>query len=293
MKTLALGEVLWDIIEKVPHLGGAPFNVSAHLSKMGATAYVSSSVGKDALGEEALKQAKSLGIQMDYLTQNDLPTGTVPVVLTNGQPSYTITEQVAWDAIHLSEAQLQEINRSDWDCVIFGTLAQRTPSNQALFEQLLDGIQARVFFYDVNLRQHYYSKEIVQKSLQKASIFKLNDEEVLILSDLLFDEQLDFEDFAHRCISDFNIVAVCITRGAEGVLIVTNDQNYDIPGVKVQVADTVGAGDSFSAAFLYTYLKTTDFQLAGSIGCRVGAFVASQNGAIPTYSEELKRLLNP
>ena len=291
MNTLSIGEILWDIIEDVPHLGGAPFNVSAHLAKMGAKAYVASSVGHDELGERALTQAEELGLHMDYLTKVAYPTGTVPVILNNGQPSYTITENTAWDHLQLSDTQIDHLKTIAWDCIIFGTLAQRTAENRAMFDQIFDGIQAKEVFYDVNLRQNYYSKATIESSLKRATIFKLNDEEVDVLAPLLFQKAMNFEDFAQACIQHFNTKAVCITRGADGVLIVTADKNYDVPGTKVTVADTVGAGDSFSAAFMHTYLQSGDFAKAGHVGCQLGAFVASQHGAIPEYSEKMRRLL--
>jgi fructokinase len=291
MNTLSIGEILWDIIEDVPHLGGAPFNVSAHLAKMGAKAHIASSVGHDELGVKAWTQAKDLGLQTTYLTKVEYPTGTVPVTLNNGQPSYTITENTAWDHFQLSNAQIDHLKTIAWDCIIFGTLAQRTADNRAVFDQIFDGIQAKELFYDVNLRQDYYSKAIIESSLERASIFKLNDEEVDILAPLLFQKAMNFEDFAQACIQQFHIKAVCITRGANGVFVVTADENYDAPGTKVTVADTVGAGDSFSAAFIYTYLRSGDFAKAAKIGCQLGAYVASQHGAIPEYSEKIKQLL--
>ncbi|MCI5083263.1 MAG: carbohydrate kinase [Saprospiraceae bacterium] len=292
MNTLSLGEILWDLIEDIPHIGGAPFNVSAHLNKLGADAYIASSVGQDELGDRAMTDVRSLGIHMNYLTTNDLPTGTVPVVLKNGQPTYTITENVAWDQILLSDEQLNSIQQTSWDCIIFGTLAQRSSHNRALLSTILKATSAREVFYDVNLRQDYYDRQIIEQSLKYATIFKLNDEEVAVLSDLLYGENLNFEAFAQKTIETYQIKAVCITRGADGVLILTTrDQSYDVPGKPVKVADTVGAGDSFSAAFLYTYLKTGDFEMAGKKGCQLGGFVASQNGAIPEYSAEITQLL--
>lgn len=292
MQTLALGEILWDIIEGKAHIGGSPFNVAVHLSKLGAQSYLASSVGADHLGNGAREHANNFGVHTDFIsTLKDKPTGTVIVELKDGQPDYTIVEGVAWDHIALDEDQLQQLLNTKWDYLIFGTLAQRTDDNRALFSRILQNIQAEEIFFDVNLRQHYFTKAICESSLHHASILKLNDEEVDPISNMVFGEPLDFKSFAERISETFDIHTICITRGGDGVLVYSKNNFYDIPGVKVEVADTVGAGDSFSAAFLYTLERTGNAALAAEKGCHLGAFVASQNGAVPDYTNKIMEVL--
>lgn len=292
MKTLALGEILWDIIEGKAHIGGSPFNVAVHLSKMGANSYLASSVGADHLGTGAKEHARNFDVHTDFIsTLNDKPTGTVLVELKEGQPDYTIVEGVAWDNIFLDETQLTRLLNTTWDYLVFGTLAQRTASNKVLYQKILKDVKANNIFFDVNLRQSYFSKEIVEASLPYASILKLNDEEVSPISNLVYGQTLNFKDFSERTSQEFDIHTICITRGGDGVLVYSKNNFYDIPGVKVAVADTVGAGDSFSAAFLYTLHQTGDAALAAQRGCQLGAFVASREGAVPDYTAALKEAL--
>lgn len=292
MQTLALGEILWDIIEGKAHIGGSPFNVAVHLSKMGADSYLLSSVGADHLGTGAKEHALKFGVRTNYIsTLKDKPTGTVIVELKDGQPDYTITEGVAWDAINLEDALLQELWTTSWDYLIFGSLAQRTVSNRALYQKILQNVKVGNIFFDVNLRQSYFDKSIIESSLQHTNILKLSDEEVEPISSLIYGKAFNFKDFAERISQAFDIHTICITRGGDGVLVYSENKFYDIPGVKVEVADTVGAGDSFSAAFLYTFKRTGNAALAAQRGCRLGAFVASSSGAVPDYTEELKEAL--
>lgn len=288
MRTLALGEILWDIIDGKAHIGGSPFNVAVHLAKMGAESHLVSSVGADHLGTSANEHARNFGVHTGFITTlQDKPTGTVLVELKDGQPTYDIVEGVAWDQITLDEGQIADLLATNWDYLIFASLAQRTEANRLLYRRILDKINATDIFFDVNLRQSYFDKEIVESSLNYTTILKLNDEEVSTISNLIYGKSLDFKAFAERTSETYNAHTICITRGADGVLVYSKGHFYDIPGVKVTVADTVGAGDSFSAAFLYTFKRTGDAALAAERGCQLGAFVASQNGAVPDYTEAL------
>ena len=257
MKAISFGEILWDIIENKAHVGGAPFNLTAHLAKMGMSSYIISALGDDDLGYQAMDKVKSFNMNNSFISVlKNHPTGTVDVELTGaGIPTYIIHENTAWDNIILSKEKSKELFTKNWDVFCFGTLAQRTESNRKLLFDILENISVKHIFYDVNLRQEYYNKEWIETSLNKTTILKVNDEEAVFLSKQLFDKILTEKQFVVELSKKYSINLVCITRGSEGVAVYHNGQFDEIPSVKVKVADTVGAGDSFSAGFLFAYLS--------------------------------------
>ncbi len=290
MKAISFGEILWDIIENKAHIGGAPFNLTAHMAKMGGmSSYIISALGDDDLGHQAIDKVKLFNMNDSFISVlKDYPTGTVDVELTgDGMPTYIIHEKTAWDNITLSKEQLKELSSDKWDVFCFGTLAQRTDSNRKLLFDILENISAKHIFYDVNLRQEYYHKDWIEASLNKSTIVKVNDEEAVFLSKQLFCKKLSEKDFAEKLCSKYNIKLVCITRGGEGVAVYHDSNFHEIPSIKVKVADTVGAGDSFSAGFLFAYLSGKTPEEAANFAVKVGGFVASSYGAIPKYSEKL------
>ena len=280
MKAISFGEILFDVIGDSEHLGGAPFNLAAHLSKLGNDTWIISAIGRDDRGARIRQAAEVLGVKTDYLQENDFPTGYVQVLIDDqGKPTYTIHEGVAYDNI-------EKIDTTDlYDCFCFGTLAQRSPISQTALFSTLEKLRSEHVFYDVNLRQKYYNREIIEKSLNYASIVKLNDEEVEELSNLLFDKKLSEQDFCKRLAADFDLKIVIVTRGSEGCAVYSGDKIIEVPGVKVNVADTVGAGDAFSAAFLHKFFETGDLELSAMFANELGAYVASRAGAIPEYED--------
>ncbi len=289
MKAISFGEILWDIIEGKAHIGGAPFNLTAHLAKMGFNSYIISALGSDELGDKALKALKSFNMNDAYVsTLKEYPTGTVDVKITGeGMPTYIIHENTAWDNISLSQKQHNDLGSQNWDVFCFGTLAQRTESNRTLLTRLLENIKSKHVFYDVNLRQEYFKKEWIENSLKKSTIVKVNDEEAEFLSEKLFNKKLTEKRFAEELAKVYDVSLVCITRGGDGVAVYNNNEFCEIPSVKVKVADTVGAGDSFSAGFLYAYLTGHSPEKSAKFAVKVGGFVASSYGAIPEYSNDL------
>lgn len=290
MKVLSFGELLWDIIEGRPYIGGAPFNLASHLAKMGIQSTYLSAVGKDILGKEALRIAKRYGLDTRYIVTNKyLPTGKVEVYLNpQGHPQYTIYENVAWDRIVLSEDLKSNLLKETWDAFCFGTLAQRSEYNRHLLYELLSRLSCEQVFYDVNLRQNFYQKEWIEQSLHFSTILKLNEEEAITLSELLFGETYRRKDFFPVLFSKYNLKLICLTLGEKGSLVYEGNNHYFIPRVKVIVKDTVGAGDSYSAAFLFSFLTGGNPEESGRFANQVSAFVASQSGAIPEYSTQLK-----
>ena len=292
MKVLSFGEILFDIINGKKHIGGAPFNVAAHLSKLGAESYILTGVGNDENGREALESTHDLGIKTDFIsTTLDYPTGTVTVKIKDGHPSYTIHEDTAWDYISLCDSGLDRLIEEPWDLLAYGTLAQRTKENRNLLDEIRIRGHFNAIFYDVNLRQHYFKPEWILGSFEASTIVKINDEEALFLANLLYNREMKEEEFADIILGEFDLDIVCITFGADGAGIMTEEGWSKVPGEKASVIDTVGAGDSFSAEFLHSLYSGYSPEEAARRGCVMGAYVASSAGAVPEYSEELQKQL--
>lgn len=291
MKVLSFGEILFDIIEGQPYLGGAPLNFAAHLARCGAKSYIISRVGADELGKLAHLKIEELGVETGLIQKDGQhATGTVDVVLENGQPDYTIQEQVAWDYIEAGEAgKLME--EAEFDVFYFGTLAQRNKKSRESLHDLLKHSHIGQIFYDVNLRKGYYDREILQNSLRLCTILKLNDEEVRKLSALLFEKEMDNEVFAEAVVKEYGVETIVVTSGEEGCYVFVEGNMIFVKGYPAQVQDTVGAGDAFSAAFIYHFFHTQNAQQAADVANRLGAFVASSRGPIPPYTDEIRKML--
>ncbi|MCQ1534776.1 carbohydrate kinase [Methanosarcina sp. KYL-1] len=296
MKILTFGEALFDIINGSAHLGGAPLNLAAHLAKLGSKPAVISAVGRDELGKNLLLKAEEMGIDTSYiLTDEQRPTGTVTVELEGeGIPHFIINEGVAWDAITLKDGEIEALTAEEWGVFCFGTLAQRSEANRKTLQGLLSVLRARHIFYDVNLRPGFYEKEWIAASLACADIVKMNSEEAGIIYRLLFGTArgCTCEDFCRLLVEKYpGISIICITKGPEGAAVYHKDSCgcifEEIETTPVKVADTVGAGDAFSAGFLYAYLSGSSILKAAGFACELGTYVASKPGAIPGYSEEI------
>ena len=268
---VSFGEILWDVIEGVPHLGGAPFNFAAHCALCGLKTAMISSVGGDDLGCRAREMARGYGVDVSGVTVHPrLPTGTVLVTLKDGMPSYDIRTGVAWDEIAVSDEILaQPCPRA----VYFGTLVQRAPVSAATLVHVLDVWQDAETFFDVNLRQAYWSKSLVDAGLGRATVLKLNDEEQTTLG----------IDPAKAFAAHPRLKVVIVTKGADGCEVFLRDgTSFASPAESTgPVVDTVGAGDAFSAAFLSAYLRGATPQEAAKAGNVHGGYVASKAGAIP------------
>jgi len=291
MKALLFGEILWDIIDSKPYIGGAPFNLAAHLAKMGLESTLISSVGKDALGRKALKEVEKRGLNSSFIRIHPhLPTGIVEVNLDEkGHPAYMIKENVAWDNIILDQDLVDSITKTKWEIFCFGTLAQRTKENQKILNQIIPKIKPNPIFYDVNLRQNYYEKDWIEKSLLQSTITKLNDQEALVLSKLLFDQKFKQKDFVETLAQEYDLSIVCITHGKNGSSIYCDGKLEKVSGINGPVADTVGGGDSYSAGFLFSYLCDNSVYKAAELAEKVGNFVVSQSGAVPKYPKWLEK----
>jgi fructokinase len=294
IKALTFGEALFDIIKGSTHLGGAPLNLAAHLAKLGAKPAVITAVGKDDLGKILFARAEEMGIDTSYiLVDEKRPTGTVTVELEDeGIPIFTINEGVAWDAITPDEKTFKALSREKWDVFCFGTLAQRSEENRRTLKRLLSEIKTNNFFYDVNLRAGFYTKEWLLSSLERCTILKMNEEEAATVSDFLSGTTHSCKDLCRLLTEKYpDISVICITKGPEGAAVYHKGVYEEIKTTPVEVADTVGAGDAFSAGFLYTYLSGHSVSKAASIACILGTYVASKAGSVPEYSKKLIKKL--
>lgn len=269
-RIISFGEILFDVIGGVPYLGGAPLNLAAHLHKQGAETTLISAVGSDPLGKGALDQIGKLGLNTGTIAVLDsFPTGTVTVSLDERKiATYEFAMDTAYDHIPVP------VFDPDVDLFCFGTLAQRSPESRGTLAYLRNTLNCR-FFYDVNLRQNFYSKEIIEESLNAADIVKLNEEEFPELVSM-FGIRKNLAAFCRR----FNLQMVLLTLGPEGCDLYADGRTIHSPAVPVKVVSTVGAGDSFSAAFLYHYLTGSTLEDALAAGNLLAAKIAGQKGAI-------------
>jgi fructokinase len=284
--TVGLGELLWDVFPEGRQLGGAPANFAYMTSLLSDEGIVASRVGSDRLGEDAKRQLERLGlgtssIQLDPTYR----TGIVQVeVDAKGQPTFQIAEPVAWDSFEWTPAWQALAQKADAVC--FGSLAQRSPlSRQTIFSFLKTIRPETTRVFDVNLRQSFYSAQILADSAKHADIIKLNHDELPILVRLLGFPFHDEDSAAQWLRHTFHIKLVCITRGARGSLLLSEYAKHEHPGVPIQVADTVGSGDAFTAALVYHYLRRASLATMNEAANRMGSWVASQTGATPARDE--------
>jgi len=283
---LAFGEVLWDIIDGFPCIGGAPLNFCGHCAQMGDDTHIISSVGRDKLGHDAISILKGIGVSDKYVSEVSFPTGTVPVSLKEGIPNYDIKTGSAWDHILMDDCNFKEIINTNWDVFYLGTLAQRSVENRILLDLLFDSeIKAEKVFFDINLRQNYFSEEIILKSFQRADIVKINDEELMILKDMFNHVEMNDEDFSRFLIGQFELELLCITYGEKGAVLYQNDEQYVLLPDKVPLVSTVGAGDSFSAGLVHGLMTTGSITKAGELALEIAGSVVSHTGALLDYRD--------
>jgi fructokinase len=284
---VGLGEILWDILPTGPQLGGAPANFAYGSHLLGNRAVVTSRVGADHLGWEARYSLLRAGITDQFLqADSEHATGTVHVQLDlSGQPNFEIADNSAWD--FLSQTQLWQSLAQTTDAVYFGTLAQRSPESRNTILNFLDATRPdtlRVF--DVNLRQSFYSAEIIHESLKRANVLKLNHEELARVEKMLAIDSGDAIAFCREVQRKFDLQIVCITRGANGSLLFDRTSAHEHEGFRVHIKDTVGAGDAFTAALVHGLLREMPLAEINDLANRMGAWVASCSGAMPPVPEQ-------
>jgi fructokinase len=283
---VGLGELLWDMFPQGKQLGGAPANFAYMTALLGDWGVVTSRLGEDRLGQEAIWQLKSWGLDTSQIQSDPRhATGTVMVrVDEKGQPEYRIIEDVAWD--HLEWTPAWQALAESADAVCFGSLAQRSENSRRTIREFLRTMRPgamRVF--DVNLRQRFFSAEILRELAREAGILKLNHEELPKFMEAVGCRYVSDGAAARLLANEFGIGLVCVTRGARGSLLVARKEENEHPGYSVRVADTVGAGDAFTAALVHHALRRAPLEVMNKAANRMGAWVASQEGAMPAADE--------
>ena len=289
-----MGEVLWDVIDEMEHLGGAPFNFAAHARKLGHQVLFISAVGADERGKRVLDRMTGMGLSTRYVRKiENQATGIVKVTLDpGGQPQFVIHRPAAYDAPELSPAQLEELLSPPPDWIYFGTLLQMSPQARELTMRLLDSKSGARRFYDVNLRVNCHTPSLVRELMSRATVAKLNEQEAAALDRMFGKTHRSLEEFCRDYAREYGWETVCVTRGAEGCALMVGDKFVESPGYHVKVADAVGAGDAFAAALVHGLGSGWSARVIADFSNRVGALVASRRGAIPSWTVEEARALS-
>lgn len=286
---VGMGEALWDMLPDGKKIGGAPANFAYHVSQFGIPSCAISAIGRDELGDELMQcfNDRSLNVQMAKVDQ---PTGTVQVTLdANGIPQYEITENVAWDNIPFTPELAELASRTTAVC--FGSLAQRSECSRNTIRRFINAMPRTadtLIVFDINLRQHFYTPEILKESMQLCNILKINDEELEIVAKMFGEEGLSQEELCRKLLKDYNLRMLILTCGTNGSYVFSETESSFRPTPKVEVADTVGAGDSFTGAFIASLLNGKTLQQAHETAVNTSAFVCTCHGAMPTLPHSLK-----
>ena len=284
MKLISFGEVLWDVYPTDKFIGGAPLNFAAHFAKCGGESFMLSSVGNDDLGKDTLKAVNELKVNTDFVyVSNEKETGKCLVTLNEkGIPSYNLLSDTAYDNIKAVDG----LNINDFDVFYFGSLALRSENNFSLVKKLSKEFEGEIFV-DINIRPPHFSAETVKFALETATMIKISDEELPTVTKLVLDEETCSPELAaDKLRENFkNLKLIIITLGEKGSMAfkTSSGQVYFEKAQKVEVASTVGAGDSFAATFLYEFLKGSEIKTCLKNAAKVSGFVVSQNGAVPHY----------
>ena len=285
---VGMGEALWDVLPEGKKIGGAPANFAYHVSQFGLPSCVVSAVGADALGKEIIENFTSKGLNQ-LIAEVPYPTGTVQVEIDQaGVPQYEIKENVAWDNIPYT-APLESLAERT-KAVCFGSLAQRNVVSRNTINRFLDAMpqdDSRLVVFDVNLRQGFYNKEILCNSMSRCNILKINDEELVTVSRMFGYPGIDLQDKCWILLGKYNLKMLILTCGINGSYVFTPGTVSFQPTPKVEVADTVGAGDSFTAAFISGILKGMTVADAHSLAVRTSAYVCTKKGAMPILPVDL------
>ena len=285
---VGMGEALWDVLPEGKKIGGAPANFAYHVSQFGLPSCVVSAVGDDDLGREIIENFTAKGLKQ-LIADVPYPTGTVQVEIDqSGVPQYEIKENVAWDNIPYTERLESLAERTTAVC--FGSLAQRNVVSRNTINRFLDVVsrnEENLIVFDVNLRQGFYNKEILCNSMKRCNILKINDEELVTVSRMFGYPGIDLQDKCWILLGKYNLKMLILTCGINGSYVFTPGNVSFQPTPKVEVADTVGAGDSFTAAFISSVLKGKSVLEAHSLAVRTSAFVCTEKGAMPTLPTQV------
>jgi fructokinase len=296
LRIVSIGEILWDVIGPAEYLGGAPLNFAAHARQLGHEVWVISGVGDDERGRRAFASLQERGISPEFVQlQRGKPTGTAEVeVGTDGKPIFRIVRPAAYDFVSLTPAHIRQLADLQPHWIYFGTLYHTSPRALDSTLQLLKQVPSASTLYDVNLRDGNWSLATVEQLAAQATAIKLSDSEAEFLDASLNADGSEgsVEHFCHRWSDQYNCRTICVTLGERGCAIYKDGEYTEVAGCKVEVADTVGAGDAFAAAFLHSLDQGWDVVRCGAFANAVGALVASRPGAIPHWDvEEVRSML--
>lgn len=294
---LVFGEILWDVFGDEAKIGGAPFNFSAHLARLGEPAALVTAVGRDALGDQALELAQKEGLETGFILRSPLPTGRCLVTLESGAPRYDLQQPVAYDDIRLRPEDLDALRSSPPRALYFGSLGQRCDTSRRTLEQLLDAGGYEEIFCDINIRPPFYAKETLELCLSRSTILKISREEAEILEETGFlslssGKSAGGEQLCQALARRYgNLKLVLVTLDKDGAMA------YDIPTSRFlyssrpqsRLVSAVGAGDSFAACFLFHYLRGSALETCLEKGVRLSDYVVTRLGAVPELPEELLR----
>ena len=287
LSVIGIGEALFDVLPEGKKLGGAPANFAYHVSQFGLDSCAVSAIGNDELGKELISELNDHHLNYE-IEKVDYPTGTVQVTLdANGIPCYEIKEGVAWDNIPFTP-QLEKMAK-DCTAVCFGSLAQRSEVSRNTIHRFLDTMpneEGRYKIFDINLRQGFFNKEIITESIKRCNILKINDEELITVSRLFGYPGIDLENKCWLLLGKYNLKMLILTCGVNGSYVFTPGSVSFIDTPKVEVADTVGAGDSFTGTFVASILKGKSVRESHELAVKVSAFVCTQKGAMPQLPTE-------
>jgi fructokinase len=287
-KVIGIGEVLWDLLPSGPQLGGAPANFAFHARQLGADVQVITRVGKDAYGRKILQRFHEMSITSSVVQMDDrLPTGTAAVSLDgNGVPQFVISENVAWDALSLTDKAIGAVQSANAVC--FGTLAQRSQAAADTIQQLVANCSfSSLRVVDLNLRQKFYTREVVEQSLEIANVVKLNELELVIVSQM-FELRGSQSQRLEQLARQFELQIVALTRGENGSLLYQAGNWSDVPGIRTDIVDTVGAGDAFTAALVLGLLNKLSLENIHRIAVDIAGYVCSRAGATPVLPGHLR-----
>lgn len=284
---VGLGEVLWDMLPEGRKIGGAPVNFAYHAGQFGIDTMAVSAIGNDKLGEDTI--AEMNGKHLNHIFPSvPYPTGSVQVSLDEkGVPAYDIKENVAWDNIPFTN-EIESVARS-CRAVCFGSLAQRNAVSRNTIRKFIESTPSGcIRIFDINLRQNFYTSNVIRDSLELCNILKINDEEIMLVSRMFNYDSSNIENVCRTIMEDFSLEMVILTCGTKGSYIFTKGGVSFMPTPKVNVADTVGAGDSFTGSFCAAILRGLTVAEAHKKAVEVSAYVCTQNGAMPEIPESMK-----
>lgn len=289
LQVACFGEILWDVLPTKSLPGGAPMNVAYHLQKLGNNSSIITRVGDDNRGAELLRLFSASGLAADHV-QTDTEHATGVVLVSEGEHhemSYEIVQPVAWDFISFTDEMNDIVDAAD--CFVFGSLSSRNETTRNTLYRLLESARQKVF--DINLRPPHFTKDNLEYLLHHTDILKMNEAELRLISDW-YNAVDTLEDRMKLILQRFNIPLIIVTLGADGAIVNYHGEIYRHGGYKVEVADTIGSGDSFLAGFLHKLSGGSNMQEALEFGCAVGAFVAGKPGGCPEYEvAEIERLV--